>query len=157
MANCRFPSNREAGKIAVFTSCHRRVGKLNMPIVNFVNEKKQVEVPVGANLRKEAMQAGVKLYNGMNGYGAKLNEIVNCHGLGHCGTCRVLITKGMENTNEMGPMEKLTFKFNPLTPALFAFIGNEDKMRLSCCTKVMGDIDVVTRPPFNLTGESFFS
>lgn len=128
-----------------------------MPIVNFVNEKKQVEVPAGANLRKEAMQAGIKLYNGLNGYGAKLNEIVNCHGLGHCGTCRVLITKGMENTNPMGAMEKLTFKFNPITPALFAFIGNEDKMRLACCTKVMGDIDVVTRPPLNLTGESFFS
>lgn len=128
-----------------------------MPIVNFVNEKKQVEVPVGANLRKEAMKAGVKLYNGVNGYGATLNEVVNCHGLGHCGTCRVLITKGMENTSPMSPMEKCTFKFNPLTPALFAFIGNEDKMRLACCTKVTGDIDVVTRPPLNLTGESFFS
>jgi ferredoxin len=128
-----------------------------MPIVNFVNEKKQVDVPVGANLRKEAMKAGVKLYNGVNGYGATLNEVVNCHGLGHCGTCRVLITKGMENTSPMSPMEKLTFNFNPLTPALFAFIGNEDKMRLACCTNVTGDIDVVTRPPLNLTGESFFS
>lgn len=128
-----------------------------MPIVNFVNEKKQVEVPAGANLRKEAMKAGVKLYNGMNGYGAALNEIVNCHGLGICGTCRVLITKGKENTNSMSPMEKLTFKFSPHTPALFAYIGNEDKMRLACCTKVIGDIDVVTRPPLNLTGDSFFS
>lgn len=128
-----------------------------MPIVNFVNEKKQVEVPAGANLRKEAMKAGVKLYNGMNGYGAKLNEIVNCQGFGLCGTCRVLVTKGMENTNSMSPMEKLTFKYAPHTPALFAFIGNEDKMRLACCTKVMGDIDVVTRPPLNLTGDSFFS
>ncbi|HET6878980.1 MAG TPA: ferredoxin [Pirellulales bacterium] len=128
-----------------------------MPIVNFVNEKKQVEVPVGANLRTEAMKAGVKLYNGMNGYGAKVNEIVNCHGFGHCGTCRVLITKGMENTSQMGAIEKFTFKFNPLTPALFAFIGNEDKMRLACRTQVNGDIDVVTRPPLNLTGDSFFS
>lgn len=127
-----------------------------MPIVNFVNEKKQVEVPEGANLRQEALKAGVKLYNGLNGYGAALNEIVNCHGFGHCGTCRVLIAKGMENTNSLSPMEKLTFKYNPLTPALFAYIGNEDKMRLACCTKVKGDIDVVTRPPLNLTGESFF-
>ncbi len=128
-----------------------------MPIVNFVNEKKQVEVPAGANLRKEALKAGIKLYNGVNGYGAKINEVVNCHGLGHCGTCRVLITKGMENANPMGTWEKLQFNFNPLSPALFAYIGNEDKMRLSCCTNVMGDMDVVTRPPLNLTGDSFFS
>ena len=127
-----------------------------MPIVNFVNEKKQVEVPPGANLRKEAMKAGIKLYNGMNGYGAKVNEVVNCRGFGHCGTCRVLVTKGMENTTPMSVMEKFTFKYNPLTPALFAFIGNEDKMRLACCTQVTGDIDVVTRPPLNLTGDSFF-
>lgn len=126
-----------------------------MPILNFVNEKKQVEVPEGANLRTEALKAGVKLYNGLNGYGAKLNEIVNCYGWGHCGTCRVLITKGMEHASPMGALEKLQFKFNP--PALFAYIGNEDKMRLACRTKVLGDMDVVTRPSLNLTGESFFS
>lgn len=126
-----------------------------MPIVNFVNEKKQVQVAEGANLRKEALKAGVKLYNGINGYGAKLNEILNCHGLGYCGTCRVLITKGMQNASPMGAWEKLQFKFNP--PAMFAYIGNEDKMRLSCCTEVRGDMDVITGPPLNLTGESFFS
>jgi ferredoxin len=128
-----------------------------MPIVNFVNEKKQIEVPEGANLRQEAMKAGVKLYNGLNGYGAKINEVVNCHGWGHCGTCRVLITKGMENASPMGICEKFTFNYSPITPALYAYIGNEDKMRLACCTKVMGNMDVVTRPPFDLTGESFFS
>ena len=99
----------------------------------------------------EALKAGVKLYNGINGYGAKLNEIFNCHGLAHCGTCRVLITKGMENASPMGTWEKLQFKFNP--PAMFAYIGNEDKMRLACCTKVLGDMDGVTRPPLNLTGD----
>ena len=71
------------------------------------------------------------------------------------GTCRVLITKGMENASPMGLLEKIQFKCNP--PALFAYIGNEDSMRLACRTKVMGDMDVVTRPPMNLTGDSFFS
>ncbi|HEX7446041.1 MAG TPA: ferredoxin [Pirellulales bacterium] len=126
-----------------------------MPIVNFVNEKKQVQVPEGANLRKEALKAGVKLYNGINGYGAKLNEFANCHGFAHCGTCRVLITKGMENASPMGAWENVQFKFNPF--CMFPYIGNEDKMRLSCCTEVRGDMDVVTGPPLNLTGESFFS
>jgi len=40
---------------------------------------------------------------------------------------------------------------------MFAFIGNEDTMRLACRTKVMGDMDVVTQPELNLTGENFFS
>jgi ferredoxin len=128
-----------------------------MPIVNFVNEKKQIEVPVGANLRQEAMKAGVKLYGGLNGFGAAINEVVNCHGFGHCGTCRVKITKGMENASEMGMIEKVTFKYNPLGPALFAYIGNEDTMRLACRTQVMGDMSVETKPPMNMTGENFFS
>jgi ferredoxin len=128
-----------------------------MPIVNFVNEKKQIEVPVGANLRTEAMKAGVKLYGGLNGFGAGLNEVFNCHGLGHCGTCRVKITKGTENASPMGMIENVTFKYNPLGPALFAYIGNEDTMRLACCTQVNGDMTVETKPPMNLTGENFFS
>ncbi|MBS0209091.1 MAG: (2Fe-2S)-binding protein [Planctomycetes bacterium] len=125
-----------------------------MPVVNFVTEKKQINVPEGANLRTEAMQAGVKLYNGLNGFGAKLNEVFNCHGLGHCGTCRVLITKGLENASEMGAMEKITFKVGA---GAFAYIGNEANMRLACCVKVNGDMDVVTCPEFNLFGDNFFS
>jgi ferredoxin len=128
-----------------------------MPIVNFVNEKKQIEVPAGANLRTEAQKAGIKLYGGINGVGAAVNEVLNCHGFGHCGTCRVKITKGVENASPMGMVESFTFKYNPLGPALFAYIGNEDTMRLACRTKVMGDITVETKPPLNLTGENFFS
>lgn len=128
-----------------------------MPIVNFVNEKKQIEVPADANLRQEAMKAGVKLYGGLNGFGAGLNEVFNCHGFGHCGTCRVKIVKGMENASPMGMIEKATFNYNPLGPALFAYIGNEDTMRLACRTEVMGDMSVETKPPMNLTGENFFS
>lgn len=126
-----------------------------MPIVNFVNEKKQVQVPEGANLRQEALKAGIKLYNGMNGMGAKINEVVNCYGLGMCGTCRVKIHKGKENASAMGGMEWATFHVhNP--GALFAYLGNEDTMRLACCTRVMGDMDVETRPEMNLYGEAFF-
>lgn len=125
-----------------------------MPTVNFVNEKKQVQVPEGANLRRVALEAGVQLYNGLNGFGAGLNAVLNCHGFGTCGTCRVLITKGMENVSPMGMLEKCNFKAGP---AVFAYIGKEDTMRLACQTQVLGDIDVVTRPEMNLTGENFFS
>ena len=81
-----------------------------MPTINFVNEKKEIQVPEGANLRKEALKAGVNLYYGFNGVGKSLNKILNCHGFGGCGTCRVLITQGMQNTNPMTMMEKVKFK-----------------------------------------------
>ena len=57
-----------------------------MPKVTFVygKEKKEVEVPEGANLREEALKAGVPVYAGLHRY-------LNCHGLGLCGTCRVLV------------------------------------------------------------------
>jgi len=115
-----------------------------MPIVNFVNEKKQVQVPDGANLRQEALKAGINLY-------PHIHRLLNCHGFAQCGSCRVLITKGAENASSMGVFEKLRLKFS------FVFIGNEDKMRLACQTKVHGDMDVVTKPPMNLYGENFFS
>ena len=38
-----------------------------------------------------------------------------------------------------------------------AYLGNEDTLRLACCTKVNGDVDVVSGPELNLTGENFFS
>ena len=64
----------------------------------------------------------------------------------------------MENTNPMGLIEKFRFH-NPLPdpfPCL-SFIGNEDTMRLACCTTVHGDIEVESCPELNLFGENFFS
>lgn len=132
-----------------------------MPVVKFVKEKKEIEVPEGANLRQAAIKAGVNVYPGfLNSLGRSVNKYLNCHGLGACGTCRVLITEGAENTNSMGVMETLKFKSpiplpDPL-PAL-AFIGHEDTMRLACKTKVYGDIEVETGPELDLYGENFFS
>jgi ferredoxin len=129
-----------------------------MPLVKFINENKEIEVPHGANLRKEAMKAGINVHQGVNGYGATINKILNCHGIGQCGTCRVKIVKGMENTSPMGMIEKFRF-YNPLPDPFpsMAFVGNEDTMRLSCQTKVLGDIEVETGPKLNLFGENFFS
>jgi len=115
-----------------------------MPVINFVNEKKQIEVPEGTNLRRAALDAGVQLYPFPHNY-------LNCHGFSQCGSCRVLITKGMENASSKGLMEKARLAMS------FAYIGNEETMRLSCQTKVEGDMEVVTTPPMNLFGENFFS
>jgi ferredoxin len=129
-----------------------------MPLVKFIKENKEIDVPHGANLRQEAIKAGINVHQGVNGFGATINKILNCHGLGQCGTCRVLVTKGMENTSPMGAIEKLRF-YNPLPDPLpcMAFIGNETTMRLACRTKVLGDIEVETGPQVNLFGENFFS
>src|SRR5262245_10026574 len=133
-----------------------------MPIVKFIKEKKEIEVPQGANLRKEAIKAGINLHQGLNGLGASVNKYVNCHGFAQCGTCRVRIVKGMENTSPIGALEKFRF-YSPVTlgppdptPCL-AYIGNEDTMRLACQTLVLGDIEVETGPELNLFGENFFS
>jgi ferredoxin len=131
-----------------------------MPIIKFVKEKKEVEVPVGANLRDEAIKAGINLNTGVNGFGASINKYANCKGLGLCGTCRVNIVKGMENLNPLTFKEKVKFKYIGLPPdpiPMMAYIGNEDKMRLACMCKVNGDIEVESTPQFNLFGENFFS
>ena len=130
-----------------------------MPIIKFVKEKKEIEVPVGANLRREARRAGINLNQGVNGVGANLNKYLNCMGKGLCGTCRVLITNGMENTNPMTRREWLRLK-TPILPdpiPCLAYIGHEDEMRLACMCKVNGDVDVVSGPELNLFGENFFS
>ncbi len=115
-----------------------------MPTITFTNEKKEIQVPAGANLRAEALRAGVQLYPG-------IHRVANCHGMGTCGSCRVLITKGMENTNARGLLESARLGVS------LAYIGNEQTMRLACKTRVDGDITVTTKPPLNLFGENFFS
>lgn len=115
-----------------------------MPTIKFVNEKKEIQVPEGANLRAEAKRAGVQLYQGPE-------RVLNCMGLGSCGTCRVNITKGMENTSPRGLKERLRMAVS------MAYVGNEETMRLACQTEVLGDIEVQTRPALNLYGENFFS
>jgi ferredoxin len=115
-----------------------------MPTITFTSEKKEIQVPAGANLRTEALRAGVQLYPGVH-------KVLNCHGLGQCGSCRVLIPKGMENASRKGFMESARLAVS------LAYIGNEQTMRLACQTRVNGDITVETKPALNLFGENFFS
>ena len=116
-----------------------------MPTVKFINENKSIDVPVGANLREEALKAGVQVYRWRHKF-----SFANCHGHGTCGTCRVLIRKGMANTNPLTTAEKLHKAVS------MVWVGYEDQMRLSCQTQVLGDIEVETRPPLNISGEQFW-
>jgi len=137
-----------------------------MPVIKFVKEKKEIEVPRGANLRDEAIKAGINLNCAMNGvsegidqFTESVSKVFNCHGFGMCGTCRVKITVGIENTNTLTLREKAKFKYLPVPdpiPAM-AYLGNEDTMRLACMTVVNGSLTVETKPELNVFGDNFFS
>lgn len=118
-----------------------------MPTVKFVKEKKTIEVPEGANLRKEARKAGVELYPGIHKY-------VNCMGLGQCASCKVEVTKGADNVSKQSFREKLRLLLGPLT--FFARLGHEKDLRLACQCKVQGDIEVKTQPELNWHGERYW-
>jgi ferredoxin len=122
-------------------------GSDSMPKVTFVNEKVEIEVPQGANLRSEAKKAGIELYPFPHKY-------LNCLGFGMCGTCRVLVKAGMENLNPKTTVEKLNLTLHPLTA--LAVIGHENEMRLSCQVQVNGDCSVETKPSLNLSGVNFW-
>lgn len=112
-----------------------------MPKVKFIREKQEIEVPVGAILRDEAIKAGIQVYAG-------INKFLNCYGHGTCGTCRVLIKN--DTMNNCAP--KGLFEKTRIAASWFA-IGVEKEVRLSCKTKVIGDIEVYTRPEWNTSGD----
>jgi ferredoxin len=114
-----------------------------MPKVVIVNDKREIEVPEGANLRAAMRAAGIEVYKGVDRY-------LNCRGLGLCGTCRVLVKKGMENVSPKGWRER--FKL----ATMLSSIGHEDEMRLSCQVQVQGDCSIVAQPPLNLSGDNFW-
>jgi ferredoxin len=118
-----------------------------MPKVTFVNEKIDIEVPDGANLRQEARKAGIAVYKGLDRY-------LNCRGFGLCGTCKVLVKKGMENLNKKTFMEKVNMNLHPLT--MLAVLGHENELRLACQVEVHGDCTIETTPAFNWSGENFW-
>ena len=118
-----------------------------MPKIRFVKEKKEVEVEPGANLRKAAIKAGVQLYPGFHQY-------VNCMGFGQCASCRVHVTKGLENVSPQGFFEKLRLLTGPIT--FFARLGHEQDLRLACQARINGDVEVETQPEVNWHGERFW-
>lgn len=118
-----------------------------MPKVMLINEKLDLEVPSGANLRDECRKAGVSVYAGMEKY-------LNCQGFGLCGTCLVFVKKGMENLSPKTLKEKFNFMAHPKT--MLAAIGHENEARLACQVAVQGDCSVEVQPALNLSGDVFW-
>ncbi|NJK49138.1 (2Fe-2S)-binding protein [Candidatus Gracilibacteria bacterium] len=93
-----------------------------MPTVNAFG--KTIACPEGANLRKVLIENGIELYNGNA-------KIINCMGIGSCGTCAVEIEGEVSEPNWK---DKTRRSLPPHSPA--------KNRRLACQTKVLGDIRV---------------
>ncbi|AFY66000.1 2Fe-2S iron-sulfur cluster-binding protein [Geitlerinema sp. PCC 7407] len=85
---------------------------------------KTFECDRGANLRQVLLQNGVALYNGQA-------KVINCHGIGTCGTCAVAIEGEVSEANWRDQARR---SLPPHSPA--------QNRRLACQTQVLGDITV---------------
>jgi len=118
-----------------------------MPVVKFIKQGTEVEVPAGEDIRTAARKAGVEVHIGMRRW-------LHCWGLGLCAGCRVLVKTGRGQVSRQGLWEKFNILRHPL--ACYHRIGHEEEFRLACLTKVYGDVEVETQPDFNWHGEEFW-
>lgn len=85
---------------------------------------KTIECDRQANLRKILLQNGVDLYNG----GAK---VINCRGIGSCGTCAVKVEGEVSAVNWRDKTRRSLPPHSPTTD-----------LRLACQTKVLDHVKV---------------
>lgn len=85
---------------------------------------KTFECAPGSNLRKVLLEHGVELYNGNA-------KIINCMGIGTCGTCAVQVEGEVSEPNWK---DKARRSLPPHSPTA--------NRRLACQTKVLGDVTV---------------
>ena len=107
-----------------------------MPTVTFTNWNKTIKVGPLADLRTIARLAGINLYNGA----AKL---MNCHGAGLCGTCRVFVEPSEGLTPPTG-LEKLRHCTGPFRLACQARVA--DSRHDLVVTKREGHLGKGSRP-----------
>ena len=94
-----------------------------MPTITVLGETIQCES--GANLRRVLLKHDIPLYNGKA-------KIINCRGIGSCGTCAVAIA------GQVSPPNWQDRGRRSLPPH-----SQERDLRLACQTKVLGDIKVI--------------
>ncbi len=100
-----------------------------VPVIRFLREGRDVECPVGSNLREVALNAGIELY-GVKG------KLLNCGGYGQCITCFVAVV----GSNSSEP-------FSPLTALEIKKLKQQgENWRLACQCLVKSSAIVLTRP-----------
>ena len=102
-------------------------GVILMANIKFETENREIVVADGANLRMKALENGIDIYT-------FLNKVMNCGGVGQCGTCVVEIVEGMENLSPRTKVEEQKLKKRPAS------------YRLACQTIVNGHTTVKTKP-----------
>ncbi len=85
---------------------------------------KVIECNTGENLRQVLLKNGIDLYNGNA-------TVINCHGLGTCGTCAV------EVAGEVSPKSWRENARLSVPPH-----SSGSSRRLACQVKVLGDLEV---------------
>lgn len=93
-----------------------------MPTVTVRNQTFNSEY--GANLRDVLLKHNISLHNGKS-------KIINCRGIGSCGTCAVAVTGAVSEPNWKDRLRR------SLPPHSL-----DKNRRLACQTKVLGDICV---------------
>ncbi len=83
-----------------------------------------ISCPPQANLRTVLIKNDIPVHNGTA-------SVINCHGLGTCGTCAVQIEG---EVSEVGSRERLRLSLPPHSV--------DRGRRLACQTRVLGDIEV---------------
>jgi len=91
---------------------------------------KKIECESGANLRQVLLTNGIDLYNGGS-------TVINCHGIGTCGTCAVEIEGTVSDPTWR---EKTRLSLPPHSA--------EKSRRLACQVQVMGDLRVTKHSGF---------
>ncbi|NJN22126.1 MAG: (2Fe-2S)-binding protein [Leptolyngbya sp. RL_3_1] len=94
-------------------------------MVTITYQGQTVTCPVGANLRRVLLQHQLTVHNG----GAQL---INCRGLGTCGTCAVQIVGPVSEANWRDRARRSLPPHDP-----------QRHLRLACQTQVLGDIQVI--------------
>lgn len=92
-----------------------------MPKIRFSKNYPEIEVPVGANLMRALLDAGLPVAS-------------SCHGDGVCAKCRILVVEGLENLSRPNAVEMI----------LRDRLKIPKHQRISCQTEVVGDIQIDT-------------
>ena len=85
---------------------------------------KTIECKSHANLRQVLLENGIDLYNGNS-------QVINCRGIGSCGTCTVKVEGGVSAANWRDKTRRSLPPHSPTTDR-----------RLACQTQVLGDVKV---------------
>ena len=106
---------------------------------------KTIKAKKGEILRTAMLKGGISPHNGKS-------RLINCRGLGTCGTCAVEITKSQKKDDNETPCifpkernlkEQLRLQFPP-----HGSVDQSSNLRLACQVQLLDDVDVTKRSGF---------